>query len=112
MTLLNRRRAKIVCTLGPVTSSSEMIEKLVLCGMNVARLNFSHGTHSEHLQRINALRRISRKHGRPIAVLADLQGPKIRTGAVLHNKPIQLRFGQRLVITTKTIVGTPETIST
>jgi pyruvate kinase len=112
MTPLNRRRAKIVCTLGPVTSSPEMIEKLVDCGMNVARLNFSHGTQSEHAQRIKALRGISRKHGRPIAVLADLQGPKIRTGAVLQGNPIHLRFGQRLIITTRKIAGTPEAIST
>jgi len=89
-----------------------MIEKLVHSGMNVARLNFSHGTHSEHLQRINVLRGISRKHGRPIAVLADLQGPKIRTGALLQDQPIHLRFGQRLIITTKRIIGTPEAIST
>lgn len=112
MTPLNRRRTKIVCTLGPVTSSTGMIAKLVHCGMNVARLNFSHGTHSEHSQRISALREISRKHGRPVAVLADLQGPKIRTGEVLQDKPIQLRFGQRLIITTKRIIGTPEAIST
>jgi pyruvate kinase len=112
MTPLNRRRAKIVCTLGPVTSSPEMIEKLVNCGMNVARLNFSHGTHAEHAQRIKALRKISRKYGRPIAVLVDLQGPKIRTGEVFEGKPIRLRFGQRLVVTTRNIVGTTEAIST
>jgi pyruvate kinase len=109
---LNQRRAKIVCTLGPVTSSPEMIERLVHCGMNVARLNFSHGSHAEHAQRIKALRKISRKYGKPVAVLADLQGPKIRTGEVFEGQPLRLRFGQRLIITTRQIIGTPEAIST
>ncbi len=109
---LPRRRAKIVCTLGPVSSSPEMVDKLVCCGMDVARLNFSHGTHAEHQRAIAAVRAASGKYQKPIAILADLQGPKIRTGALERKQPVRLRFGQKLTITTKNIVGTAEAIST
>src|SRR5579863_6276757 len=108
----SQRRAKIVCTLGPVSSSPEMVDKLVRCGMDVARLNFSHGTHAEHLESIAAVRQASGRYQKPIAILADLQGPKIRTGALESNRPVHLRFGQRLTITTKNIPGTSEVIST
>src|ERR1700722_4799892 len=109
---LPRRRAKIVCTLGPVTSSPEMVDKLVRCGMDVARLNFSHGTHADHERLIAAVRLASGRYQKPIAVLADLQGPKIRTGLLEGHRPVRLRFGQRLTITTKNITGTAEAIST
>jgi pyruvate kinase len=109
---LPRRRAKIVCTLGPVSSSPEMVDKLVCAGMDVARLNFSHGTHEEHANRIAAVRRASGRYQKPIAILADLQGPKIRTGALEQKRPVRLRFGQKLIITTKNIPGTAEAIST
>jgi pyruvate kinase len=89
-----------------------MIEKLVGAGMDTARLNFSHGTHADHESNILAVRRASGEHQKPIAILADLQGPKIRTGLLAEGRPIRLRFGQRLTITTKNIVGTPEAIST
>jgi len=110
--LLSGRRAKIVCTLGPASSSPEMVDKLVVCGMDVARLNFSHGTHAEHERSIAAIRQASGRYQKPIAILADLQGPKIRTGALQHHRPVSLRFGQRLTITTKNIPGTSEVIST
>ncbi len=106
------RRAKIVCTLGPATSSTGMIEKLTGAGMDVARLNFSHGTHAEHARNVAAVRRASGHHEKPIAILADLQGPKIRTGALQGGRPVRLRFGQRLTITTKQIAGNEEAIST
>jgi pyruvate kinase len=109
---LPRRRAKIICTLGPVSSSPEMVDKLVCCGMDVARLNFSHGTHAEHERAIAAVRLASGRYQKPIAILADLQGPKIRTGALEHKQPVRLRFGQKLTITTKNIVGTAEAVST
>jgi pyruvate kinase len=89
-----------------------MIEKLVGAGMDVARLNFSHGTHADHARNIAEVRRASGHHEKPIAILADLQGPKIRTGALESGRPVHLRFGQRLVITTKTIIGNAEVIST
>ena len=110
--MINPRRAKIVCTLGPVTSSYNMIEKLVHAGMDVARLNFSHGSHEDRVRMVAALRRASAKYEKPIGVLADLQGPKIRTGKLVAGKAIRLRFGQRFTITTRNIPGTEEGVST
>ena len=89
-----------------------MIDKLVHAGMDVARLNFSHGTHEDRLRMVAALRRASAHYEKPIGVLADLQGPKIRTGKLVNGKPIRLRFGQRFVITTRNIPGTEEGVST
>ena len=74
------RRTKIVCTIGPATNSEERLEQLMRAGMNVARLNFSHGTQDEHAQVIERVRAISTRLGCPVAILQDLQGPKIRTG--------------------------------
>lgn len=73
-----RRRTKIVATLGPATSSADMLEKMILAGMDVARLNFSHGNADEHRERCRLVRKIAEKHGRYVAVMGDLQGPKIR----------------------------------
>jgi len=101
-----------VCTLGPSSSSPEMIDRMVETGMDVARLNFSHGTHEEHAARVAAVRKASGHHEKSVAVLADLQGPKIRTGALVQGKPVRLRFGQRFVITTKKKLGTSEGVST
>lgn len=112
MNVKKDRRAKIVCTLGPASSSAAAIEKLVGAGMDVARLNFSHGTHAEHARNVMEVRRASGKYERPIAILADLQGPKIRTGTLEGGRPVRLRFGQKLTITTKRISGTAEAIST
>src|ERR1700676_583737 len=109
---MNNRRAKIVCTLGPSTSSPDMIDRLGRCGMDVARLNFSHGTQEEHARNIASVRRASAHHEKPIAIIADLQGPKIRTGALEQGRAIRLRFGQRFTITTKNILGTDEGVST
>ena len=110
--MTNPRRAKIVCTLGPATSSYDMIEKLVHAGMDVARLNFSHGSHEDRARMVAAVRRASARYEKPIGVLADLQGPKIRTGKLVAGKPVRLRFGQRFTITTRNILGTEEGVST
>ncbi|MGA7223262.1 MAG: pyruvate kinase [Candidatus Acidiferrales bacterium] len=106
------RRAKIVCTLGPASSSYQMIDKLVHAGMDVARLNFSHGTHEDRARMVASLRRASFRYEKPVGILADLQGPKIRTGVLEQGKPVRLRFGQRFTITTRKIVGTEEGVST
>ena len=74
--------------------------------MDVARLNFSHGTPEEHAARVAAVRRASAHYEKPVAILADLQGPKIRTGALERGLPVQLHFGQKFTITTRKIVGT------
>src|SRR5574340_43653 len=74
------RNAKIVATLGPASSDPQVIERLFVAGVDVFRLNFSHGSAADHRARVDALRAIERKHARPIAILADLQGPKLRVG--------------------------------
>ena len=89
-----------------------MIDKLVHAGMDVARLNFSHGSHEDRARMVAALRRASACYEKPVGVLADLQGPKIRTGVLEQGKPVRLRFGQRFIITTRHIVGTEEGVST
>jgi pyruvate kinase len=80
--------------------------------MDVARLNFSHGTHDDRTRMVAAVRRASALHEKPIGILADLQGPKIRTGKLVGGKPVRLRFGQRFTITTRKILGTEEGVST
>ncbi len=89
-----------------------MIDKLVHAGMDVARLNYSHGTHEDRARMVAEVRRASARHEKPVGVLADLQGPKIRTGVLEQGKPVRLRFGQRFTITTRHIVGTEEGVST
>ena len=74
------RRAKIVATIGPSSMEADMLEKLIQAGMNVARLNFSHGTHAEHAQRMITIRELAETLGKPVGILQDLQGPKIRVG--------------------------------
>jgi pyruvate kinase len=86
------RKAKIVATIGPSSADPKMLEALILAGMNVARLNFSHGTHAEHAERIAMLRELSDKLGKPIGILQDLQGPKIRVGSL--NQPLDLVEGE------------------
>src|SRR5689334_3147296 len=86
------RNAKIVATLGPASSSPEMIRALFEAGADVFRLNFSHGTHDDHMRRFEAIRAVERKLGRPIGILQDLQGPKIRIGA-LPSGPVRLETG-------------------
>jgi len=109
---MNFRSAKIVCTLGPASNSPEMIERLMQAGMDVARLNFSHGTHEEHARTIKRLREASARLSQPIGILADLQGPKIRTGALVDKKPVLLRAGQRFTISTVARAGTSAGVST
>jgi pyruvate kinase len=106
------RHSKIVCTIGPATSSPRMIRKLLHAGMDVARLNFSHGSHEEHAECIAMLREAAMEMKKPIAILADLQGPKIRTGALAGGGNVLLRTGQRFVITTAKVLGDSTRVST
>jgi pyruvate kinase len=106
------RRAKIVCTLGPATDAPGGLATLLEAGMDVARLNFSHGSHAEHARRLSQLRRAARGCGRTVAVLLDLQGPKIRTGPLEGGRRVTLQPGAPLTLTTRRIAGTPEMIST
>lgn len=106
------RHSKIVCTIGPVTRTPRMIRKLIDAGMDVARLNFSHGTHEEHAQNVAALREAAVLKKKPIAILADLQGPKIRTGALAGGGSVALRTGQKFVITTAKVLGDSTRVNT
>jgi pyruvate kinase len=106
------RRAKIVCTIGPACDSEEMISALMRTGMDVARLNFSHGTHAEHARRIRRLRRAAHRLKRTICILQDLQGPKIRTGLLKDGKRVLLKSGSVLTITPRRVAGTAALIST
>jgi pyruvate kinase len=106
------RRAKIVCTIGPASDSVACILDLMRLGMDVARLNFSHGTHAEHARRIQRLRRAARRLKRTVCILQDLQGPKIRTGKLKDGKPVELKAGNRITITPRKVEGTAALIST
>ena len=102
--MLVNRRVKIVATIGPATQSPEALEKAIRAGLNVARLNFSHGAHEDHLKVIHHLRRLSKDLRAPVTILQDLQGPKIRVGK-LEGGSIQLIEGEKVTITMKKIVG-------
>src|ERR1700729_2395092 len=106
------RRAKFVATLGPVSSSEEVFRQLVRAGLDVARLNFSHGSHEQKSELIAMVRKVAREENKPICILADLQGPKIRTGILVDHKPVQLEAGKLLTITPEQIEGTAERVST
>jgi len=105
------RRAKIVCTLGPASSSPERLKELVAAGMDVARLNMSHGGYDDHLTNLQNVRNAAETAGRPVGVLADLQGPKIRLGRFASGKEM-LTEGATFAITTEDIQGTAERCST
>lgn len=105
------RRAKIVCTIGPAVESIEKITELVDAGMNMARLNLSHGAHAEHQTRLDNVRAVAKKSNKAVAVLVDLQGPKIRLGR-FKNGPHDLARGDIFVITTEDIEGTKERVGT
>ena len=107
-----QRRAKIVCTIGPACNSEEMIRELMQSGMDVARLNFSHGAHEDHAVVIQRLRKVAGALERTICILQDLQGPKIRTGRLMDRIPIALQKGQTVTITSRDVMGTAEIIAT
>lgn len=107
------RRTKIIATLGPATHSREMIRKLIDAGMDVARLNFSHGSHEEQGAMLQAVRAEADAAGKPVAVLADLQGPKLRTGPLARDEPsVALEAGRQFVLTNEPIEGSAERVST
>jgi pyruvate kinase len=105
----NLRRTKIVCTIGPATDTPEMLAALMDAGMNVARLNFSHGTLDEHGQRINRIREIAHRKKLPVAILQDLSGPKLRTG--LMAAPVVLKSGDIFILTNREVPGDAQAVS-
>ncbi|HEX7878718.1 MAG TPA: pyruvate kinase [Candidatus Eisenbacteria bacterium] len=105
------RRAKIVATLGPATREPKMIRRLIEAGMNVCRLNFSHGTHDEHQRTVESIHREARRLGATVAILQDLQGPKIRTGLMAAGE-VLLKPGAPFVLTTRRVPGSAAIVST
>jgi len=107
------RHTKIVCTIGPSSCDVETLDRLVSAGMDVARLNFSHGTHTEHAEVIRRIREAETRFGRPIAILQDLQGPKIRLGTFgpAGGERVDLESGQRFTLATAAVAGTREQAS-
>ena len=104
------RKTKIVCTIGPASESEEMLEKLMKAGMNVARLNFSHGDHAEHKARIDSIRKVSKKLGKTVAILLDTKGPEIRTHSMKNGK-IELEKDTEVIVSMTEVEGTPEKFS-
>ena len=104
------RKTKIVCTIGPASESEEMLRALCSAGMNVARLNFSHGTHDEHLRRIEMIRKVRSDMHLPIAIMLDTKGPEYRVGT-FENGSVELKEGDLFTFTPEQIVGTNERVS-
>jgi len=106
------RRAKIVGTLGPASNNEVTFRALVRAGLDVARLNFSHGTHADKLKLIEMVRKVAAEEGKTICILGDLQGPKIRTGKLENHTPVQLEAGQKVTITPQDIPGNARILAT
>lgn len=104
------RKTKIVCTIGPACDHPDMLKKLILAGMNVARLNFSHGSFEEHALRIDNIRACAKELGMSVAIMLDTKGPEIRTGNLIHGQ-IALNAGDPFILTTEDIEGTQEKVS-
>ncbi|MFQ6266607.1 pyruvate kinase [Kutzneria viridogrisea] len=105
------RRAKIVCTMGPATATPEKVRDLVAAGMDVARMNFSHGSHADHKQVYDLVRSAGDESGRAVGILADLQGPKIRLGTFAGG-PVEWRTGDVVRVTVEDVAGTHDRVST
>lgn len=106
------RRTKIVCTLGPASSEPEVLDKLVAAGMDCARLNFSHGSHAQHAEMAAKVRAAAARARRPLAILADLCGPKMRVGRFADGKKVMLKEGATFVLTNdQSVLGTVERVS-
>ena len=108
----SQRRAKIVATLGPASNTEPVFRDLVRAGVDVVRLNFSHGSHEEKLALIQMIRKVSREERKPLCILGDLQGPKIRTSKLKDHQAVQLKAGQRLTITPRDVPGTASLVGT
>ena len=104
------RKTKIICTIGPASESEETLRKMMLAGMNVARLNFSHGLHEEHKEKIDRIKKLRSELDLPVAILLDTKGPEIRTGKLVDGAA-KLVAGNEVVLTTEEIVGNDKRIS-
>ncbi len=107
-----QRRAKIVATLGPASNTEPVIRAMIRAGVDVLRLNFSHSTHERKAAVIEKIRKVSREERKPLCILADLQGPKIRTTLLKDHQPALLKEGHRLTITPRDVLGTASLVGT
>ena len=104
------RKTKIICTLGPASESEDVLRKLMIEGMNVARFNFSHGTHAEQLEKLNRVKRLREELNLPVAALLDTKGPEIRLKQFEKGK-VELKTDQKFTLTTNEVSGTEEIVS-
>lgn len=109
---MSQKKTKIVATVGPTSESKEQLLALARAGVNVFRLNFSHGSHADHLERLKRIREINEEHDMNLCILQDLQGPKIRIGNVAEKDGVLITAGHRLVLTNIEVLGTAEKVST
>jgi len=107
-----QRRAKIVATLGPASNTDQVIREMIRAGVDVVRLNFSHSTHERKVAVIQKIRKLSKEEGKPLCILGDLQGPKIRTGLLKDHQPVLLKAGHKLAITPREVAGTASLVGT
>ena len=105
------KKTKIVCTMGPQEENIELVKQLIEAGMDVARFNFSHGTHEEQLARMNVIRQAREETGKPIAMLLDTKGPEIRTGLLNDGQKVELVTGNDIILACEDCVGTAERVS-
>jgi pyruvate kinase len=108
--MMKNKRTKVICTIGPACSSPEILQGLIEAGMNVARFNFSHGSHKEHAEAINRLKAVSAQLGKRVSILQDLSGPKMRIGK-LKKKKVELVPHSKLILTTREVPGDQNEIS-
>jgi len=109
---MSSKKTRIVATVGPTSESKETLYALAKAGVNVFRLNFSHGSHADHLQRLTNIREINEEHGLNLAILQDLQGPKIRIGLVAEKDGVLIESGKKLILSNTEVLGTAEKVST
>jgi len=109
---MSSKKTKIVATVGPTSETKEMLHSLATAGVNVFRLNFSHGTHADHLARLTTIREINEEFGLNLAILQDLQGPKIRIGLVAEKDGVLIEAGNKLILSNTEVLGTAEKVST
>ena len=102
--MINTKRTKIVCTIGPATKDVEVLKKMMIAGMNVARLNFSHGSFEDQEVYYNAVKKARAEVGLPVAILLDTQGPEIRTGKLVEN-PVTLKAEETFTLVNEDIIG-------
>ena len=106
-----KKKVKILATIGPSSSEKSIITKLIKEGADGARLNFSHGTHEDHKKNYDNLRKVAKENGKPLAILADLQGPKIRCGLLKDRRAVILKKENNIVLTVEDILGDADKIS-